>query len=80
MQVDGAGRHVWVVTWGKPGRRDWRAVLVLAYEADEARALAHDAFPDLFPPDAAVLAADATARSVLAGSPDATVAHLPVLG
>ena len=79
MEVDEAGRAVFVVTWGRPGRRDWRAVLVLAYEADEALAVARHAYPELLPPDAAVLAADATARSVLAGSPDPTVAHLPLL-
>jgi hypothetical protein len=78
--ADEQGRYVWVVTWGRPGRRDWQAVLVLAFEADEARAVARLAYPHILPPDAAVLAAPATARSVLDGTPLATVAHLPVLG
>ncbi|MDQ1438965.1 MAG: hypothetical protein QOK43_2594 [Acidimicrobiaceae bacterium] len=77
--TDAQGRYVWVVTWGRPGRTDWRAVLVLAYEAEEACNLARDANRDLLPPDAAVLAAPATARSVLDGRPAATVAHLPLL-
>jgi hypothetical protein len=79
LPVDAAGRHVWVVTWGRPGRRDWKAVLVFAYEADEARHIARDAYPGLLPPDAAVLAAPATARAVLRGEPSGTATHLPLL-
>ncbi|HEV7888882.1 MAG TPA: hypothetical protein VGO92_15090 [Acidimicrobiales bacterium] len=74
--VDESGRHVWVVTWGRPGRRDWRAVLVFAFDADEARAVAFDAAPHLLPPDAAVLAAPATARAAIAGRP---AANLPLI-
>lgn len=65
-----------MVTWGRPGRLDWRAVLVLAFEGDEALAIARHSYPHLLPPDAAVLAADATAKSVLANEP---VANLPVV-
>ena len=65
-----------MVTWGRPGRRDWQAVLVLAFDAEEACAIARGAYPALLPPDAAVLAAEATARSVMAGEP---VANLPVV-
>lgn len=78
--TDDAGRYVWVVTWGRPGRRDWRAVLVKAFDADEARHAARDAYPELLPPEGVVLAAPATARSVLDGRPDPTVRHLPLLG
>jgi hypothetical protein len=74
--ADAAGRHVWVVTWGRPGRVDWKAVLALAYDPDHALALARRRFPDLRPPDAAVLAAAATARSVLAGE---AVANMEVV-
>jgi hypothetical protein len=77
--TDDEGRYVWVVTWGRPGRIDWKAVVVLAYEGEEARQIARAAMPDRLPPDAAVLAAPATARSVLAGTPDPAVAHLPLL-
>lgn len=79
-EVDDQGRHVWVVTWGRPGRRDFRAVLVLAYEAEEARRVAHEAHPHLLAPDAAVLAAPATARAALAGAPSATRNQLPLIG
>jgi hypothetical protein len=78
--TDDAGRYVWVVTWGRPGRMDWRAVLVKAYDAEEARQAARDEYPHLLPPEGVVLAAPATARSVLAGRPDATVKNLPLLG
>jgi hypothetical protein len=79
-QVDEAGRHVWVVTWGRPGRRDWRAVLVLAYEAEEARVIARHANPGLLPPDAAVLAAPATARAALRGDDEGLLSpNLPLL-
>lgn len=65
--ADAAGRHVWVVTWGRPGRVDWKAVLALAYDPEDALALARRRYPDLRPPDAAVPAAASTARSVLGG-------------
>lgn len=77
--TDDQGRYVWVVTWGRPGRIDWRAVLVMAYDADEARQHAVTANPHLLPPDGVVLAAASTARSVLDGTPDPTVRNLPLL-
>lgn len=79
MTVDESGRSVFIVAWGRPGRSDWQAVLVVAYDADEARALVADAYPDRFRPQHAFPAAEATARAVLAGRDDPTVAHLPVL-
>lgn len=78
--TDDQGRYVWVVTWGRPGRVDWKAVLVKAYDAEEARHAARDAYPDRFPPEGVVLAAPATARSVLEGRPDATAKNLPLIG
>jgi hypothetical protein len=79
VEVDKQGRHVFVVTWGRPGRRDWRAVLVLAYDPDEACVTARAAYPDLLPPEAAVPASPATARAVLSGRPEPTAANLPIL-
>lgn len=78
--TDAEGRYVWVVTWGRPGRVDWRAVLVKAYDAEEAKQAACDAYPHLLPPEGVVLAAPSTARSVLAGRPDASAKNLPLLG
>lgn len=46
----------WIVAWGRPGRRDWHTVKVLAYEADEALAAAREAHPHLPPPQYAFLA------------------------
>lgn len=63
--TDDAGRFVWMVTWGRPGRADWRAALVLAYDVDEARVVAADAQPDRMRPQEAFLADDSTARAVL---------------
>lgn len=77
--TDDQGRYVWVVTWGRPGRVDFRAVLVKAYDAEEARQAARRFYPGLFPPEGVVLAAPATARSVLDGRPDPTVRNLPLL-
>ena len=80
--TDPEGRFVWVVTWGRPGRRDWRAVLVKAYDADEAKQAARAAAPELLPPEGVVLASDATAQAVLAGADNADAApnFLPLLG
>ena len=66
--TDDRGRFVWLVSWGQMHRTDWRAVLVKAYEADEAIAVASAAFPDRLPPDRAVLAAEPTARAALEGT------------
>jgi hypothetical protein len=63
----GAADYVWVVGWGRLARSDWRAVLVTAYDSEEAIALAAGAFPDRLRPEYAVLASDALTRAVLAG-------------
>ena len=73
--TDDSGRFVWTVTWGRPGRADWKAVLVLAYDADEAVVLASAARPDWLRPQEVFLAAEPTARAVL--DPEA-VADVPV--
>jgi hypothetical protein len=77
--TDADGRSVFIVSWGRPGRSDWQAVLVLAYDPDEARTVVGEAYPDRFRPDNAIPASAATARSVLDGTPDPTVSHLPLL-
>lgn len=77
--TDEAGRFVWIVTWGVPGRPQWHAVLVRAHEPDEAISIAREAYPDRLPPDAAVLVSPEAARSVLEGRPDPTVAALRLL-
>ena len=79
--TDDTGRFVWMVTWGRPGRADWRAALVLAYDVDEARVVAADAQPDRMRPREAFLADDSTARTVLAGevAAGAVPLALPVL-
>lgn len=79
--TDGAGRFVWMVTWGRPGRADWRAALVLAYDVDEARVVAADAQPDRMRPHEAFLADDSTARSVVSNdaAPGGIPLTLPVL-
>lgn len=53
----------WIVTWGRPGRRDWKVVHVEAYDADEALQAAREDHPHLLPPDAAILAAPAPGPS-----------------
>lgn len=68
------GRFVWTVTWGRPGRADWKAVLVVAHDADEALVLATSARPQWLRPQEVFLASEATARAVL--DPDA--ADVPV--
>jgi hypothetical protein len=77
--TDESGRFVFIVAWGRPGRSDWEAVVALAYDADEARALVSEAYPERFRPPHAFAASAATARSVLTGRPDPTVSHLPVV-
>jgi hypothetical protein len=79
MTVDEAGRSVFLVSWGRPGRSDWQAVLVVAHDPDEARTRVAEAFPERFRPQHALPAAEATTRAVLAGRHDPTVSHLPVL-
>jgi len=54
-QPDASGRFTWVVTWGRPGRRDWKVVHIQAYDADEALQTAREQHPHLLPPDAAIL-------------------------
>jgi hypothetical protein len=63
------GRTVWLVTWGRPARSDWAAVLVVAFDPDEAMAVATERFPDRWQPTTAVPAAAPVARAVLAGEP-----------
>ena len=40
----------WMVTWGRPGRHDWRVEWVVAHDADEALTLAREAHPELLTP------------------------------
>lgn len=77
--TDEWGRFVWTVTWGRPGRSDWRAVLVVAHDADEALALASRAHPDWFRPHEVFLAGEATARAVLDPDSAEVPVTLPVL-
>lgn len=79
--TDDTGRFVWMVTWGRPGRADWRAALVLAHDVDEARVVGADARPDRMRPQEAFLADDTTARAVLSNEagPGAVPLALPVL-
>ena len=77
--TDDQGRFVWVVTWGRPGRVDWRAVLVLAYDADDARQRARHEYPHLLAPEGVVRANPATAAAALEGRSDPAVANLPLL-
>ncbi len=79
MTTDESGRFVWTVTWGRPGRADWKAVLVLAYDADEAVSLASAARPDWLRPREAFLASETTARSVLHPDDAAAPVALPVV-
>jgi hypothetical protein len=60
-------RHVFLVTWGQLYRHDWEAVLVKAHDADEARVIAGDAYPERYRPQNIVLASPAVTRAVLAG-------------
>ncbi|MBW3667634.1 MAG: hypothetical protein KY443_00355 [Actinobacteria bacterium] len=76
--TDEAGRFVWTVTWGRPGRADWRAALVLAYDPDEASVVAADAQPDRMRPQEAFLADDTTARAVLLRKGNADPAAAPI--
>jgi hypothetical protein len=73
---DDDGRVVWIITWGRPGRVDWLAVLVTAFDPDEALEVARRAYPDRLPPDSAVLASPSTARAVFGGQ---RVGQLPVV-
>ena len=77
--TDESGRFVWTVTWGRPGRADWKALLVLAYDEDEAVVLASSARPEWFRPQEVFLAADATARAVLAPDNADVPVTLPVV-
>jgi hypothetical protein len=44
----------WLVTWGRPGRVDWRVVRVMAHDAEEALVIARELHPDLPPPQVAL--------------------------
>ena len=78
--TDEAGRFVWMVTWGRPGRADWQAALVLAHDVDEARVVAAEAQPGRLRPQEAFLADEPTARVVVDGDADAApFVRLPVL-
>lgn len=76
---DDRGRFVWTVTWGRPGRADWKAVLVLAHDAEEARLLAAEARPEWLRPQEVFLASEATARAVLVPDGADTPVTLPVV-
>ncbi|MDQ3757919.1 MAG: hypothetical protein M3394_08715 [Actinomycetota bacterium] len=65
--TDHDGRFLWTVSWGRPGRHDWQAVLAWAYDADEALVTIREAHLDRPPPQHAFLAAEHTARAALAG-------------
>ena len=71
---------MWLVTWGRPARTDWAAVLVKAHDPDEALRLAAEAHPERFRPTAAVPAAEPVARAVLAGDPLPPQSRFEVLG
>lgn len=77
--TDEHGRAVWLVSWGQMHRTDWRAVLVKAYDADEALAVAREKFPERLPPDRAVLAAEPTARAALDGTRTAAASRLDLI-
>jgi hypothetical protein len=79
VPCDEAGRFVWLVTWGRPGRVDWLAVLALAHDPDAALAAARQAYPDRLPPDEAFLASAPTAQAVLDGSASSVAGRLPVI-
>ena len=79
MVTDETGRFVWLVSWGQLHRTDWLAVLVKAYDPDEAIAVARDHYPDRLPPESAVLAAEPTARAALDGTPTAAASRLELI-
>lgn len=70
---------VWTVTWGRPGRADWKAVLVVAHDPDEALATAMEARPEWLRPQEVFLASDAVARAVLDPERADTPVTLPVV-
>ncbi len=68
------------MTWGRPARTDWAAVLVKAHDPDEAMQVAAEHFPDRWRPTAAVPAAEPVARAVLAGDPLPAQSRFEILG
>lgn len=70
---------MWVVTWGRPGRVDWHAAYVVAFDPDDALVVARSHRPELLPPSAAAPATSSAAAEVLAGRMPAGARRLPVL-
>jgi hypothetical protein len=77
--TDEQGRAVWLVTWGRLYRSDWQAVLVKAYDPDDAIRLTAEAVPERLRPTQAVLASEPIARAVLAGERPPAAPQLRVL-
>ena len=77
--TDEQGRAVWLVTWGHLYRSDWQAVLVKAYDPDDAIRLTAEALPERVRPAHAVLASEPIARAVLAGERPPAAPQLRVL-
>ena len=77
--TDDQGRSVWLVTWGHLYRSDWEAVLVKAYDPEDAVRVAAEALPDRLRPQQAVLASEPVARAVLAGERPPAAPQLRVI-
>jgi hypothetical protein len=77
--TDEQGRAVWLVTWGHLYRSDWEAVLVKAYDPDDAIRVAGEALPERLRPRQAVLASEPIARAVLAGKRPPAAGQLQII-
>jgi hypothetical protein len=51
--------HCFIVTWGRMGRPDFHAEEIDAFDPEEALAIGAERHPELFRPQAAVLASQA---------------------
>lgn len=60
---------MWLVAWGQLFRSDWGAVLVRAYDEEDALAIVAEAYPERWRPRHAFLATDVVASAVIAGEP-----------
>jgi hypothetical protein len=78
-QTDERGRAVWLVSWGHLYRSDWQAVLVKAYDPEDAIRVAAEALPERLRPEQAVLASEPIARAVLAGERPPAAPQLRVI-
>jgi hypothetical protein len=65
--TDEQGRGVFLVTWGHLYRADWQAVLVKAFDEEDAVRAVAEAYPERLRPQQAVPASEPIARAVLAG-------------